>query len=123
MMTPQSSLPQKAIISFPWDTTDGPQLVCCGFLSWRSLHDWYMESSEDHQYIGRCLKIKSMVFTGNGLRFLDIGVKEFNVWEPSALVRREDADDSTDEGHTSFNTASSQLAQAYTGNVCKLRHF
>jgi hypothetical protein len=75
-----------------------------------------MESSGGRQYIGQCLEIKSMVFTGNGLRFLDIGVKEFNVWEPSALVRRKDADGSTDEGQTSFNTVPSQFVQAYTGN-------
>jgi len=55
------------------------------------------------------------MFTSNGLRFIDVRRQEFNVWEPSALVRRKDHDDSTSEGQTSFSTAPSQLVQAYTG--------
>jgi WD40 repeat protein len=54
-------------------------------------------------------------FTGNGLRFLDIRRHEFNVWEPLVLVQRQDNDDSTSEGQTSFSTAPSQYVQAYAG--------
>jgi WD40 repeat protein len=58
-------------------------------------------------------EIVSMVFASNSLRFLDIRRHEFNIWEPSALFRRKDSDDSTSEGQTSFSTAPSQLVQTY----------
>jgi WD40 repeat protein len=60
-------------------------------------------------------EIVGMRFTENGLRFLDIRRHELNVWEPSVLVQRQDNDDSTSEGQTSFSTAPSQYVQSYAG--------
>jgi hypothetical protein len=96
-------------------STDGKTLIIGTNLGSIQIHDFetlkvlYTIRYDDEE-------ITSMIFTGNGLRFLDIRRQEFNVWEPSALVRRKDTDDSTSEGQTSFNTAPSQLVQAYTGN-------
>ncbi|KAI9695527.1 MAG: hypothetical protein M1820_008540 [Bogoriella megaspora] len=57
-------------------------------------------------------EIMDLRFTSNSLRFLDIRNHVFNVWEPAALVRRKDDDDSTSQGSTSFSTAPSQLMEA-----------
>jgi WD40 repeat protein len=96
-------------------STDGKTLIVGTNLGSIQIHDFetlkvlYTIRYDDEE-------ITSMTFTGNGLRFLDIRMKEFNVWEPSALVRRKDNDDSTSVDQTSFNTAPSLLVQAYTGN-------
>lgn len=57
-------------------------------------------------------EITAMVFAGSSLRFLDIRRDRVNVWEPSALVRRRDNEDtsSSSEGQTTaFSSAPSQL--------------
>ena len=93
-------------------TTDGKTLIAgtnsgsiqiLDFESLDLLHTIHFEEQE----------IVSIMFTGNGLRFLDIRRQLLNVWVPSALVRRKDGEDTTSEGQTSYSTAPSQLLQAY----------
>ena len=58
-------------------------------------------SYEDEEVIGLCF--------ATSLRFLDIRRQVFNVWEPAALVRRNDDEDSrSSAGQSSFTSAASQ---------------
>ncbi|MCJ1394922.1 hypothetical protein MMC18_007802 [Xylographa bjoerkii] len=95
-------------------TTDGKTLIVGTNSGGIQIHD-FDTLSLIHTIKESDAEIMAMMFTSNGLRFMDIRRQEFNVWEPSALVRRKDHDDSTSEGQTSFSTAPSQLVQAYTG--------
>lgn len=53
--------------------------------------------------------IMSLNFSANGLQIIDIRRKEFNVWQPSALYRRKENDDSAgSQGRTSYGTALSE---------------
>lgn len=58
--------------------------------------------SDDGEIIGLC-------YADSNLRFLDIRRNVCNVWEPAALVRQDDYDDSgSSEGHSAFATALSK---------------
>ena len=59
-------------------------------------------------------EIVALKVSPNGLRFLDIRRQLLNVWEPTALVRRKDGEDTTSEGQTSYGTAASQFIHAYS---------
>jgi hypothetical protein len=62
--------------------------------------------------------IISIAFTSSNLRFLDIRGEKCNVWEPSALVRRngnEDTPESSEGESSSFATARSLLVQTQPG--------
>jgi WD40 repeat protein len=75
-----------------------------------TLEPLHLLRSEDEE-------ITSMVFAGSSLRFLEIRRDRLNVWEPSALVRRRDNEDtsSSSEGQTSaFSSAPSQLALVHS---------
>lgn len=57
---------------------------------------------EEEEVMGLC-------FTRSSLRFLDIRRQEFNVWEPAALIRRKDDDESGSSAPSStFTSAPSQ---------------
>ena len=60
----------------------------------------------EEEFMGLC-------FTSNSLRFLDIRRQFFNVWEPAALFRRIDDDEtSNSDGLTTFSTAPSEFIQS-----------
>ncbi|RMZ75595.1 hypothetical protein DV737_g5208, partial [Chaetothyriales sp. CBS 132003] len=59
--------------------------------------------------------ILGLHFASNGLRILDIRRQRLNVWQPAALVRRKEDDDSShSDGKSTFSTAPSQLVEAST---------
>jgi hypothetical protein len=64
----------------------------------------------EEEFMGLC-------FTSNSLRFLDIRRQVFNVWEPAALVRwNEDDETASSDGRTAFSTAPSELMQSSVGS-------
>ncbi|RMZ87067.1 hypothetical protein DV736_g5706, partial [Chaetothyriales sp. CBS 134916] len=59
--------------------------------------------------------ILGLHFASNGLRILDIRRQRLNVWQPAALVRRKEDDDSShSDGQSTFSTAPSQLVDAFS---------
>ena len=53
-------------------------------------------------------EILSLAFAPSGLRFLDVRRQGYNVWEPAALFRRGQTEDSASDGQHSFSTSQSR---------------
>lgn len=91
-------------------STDGKTLVAGTKLGGIQVYDFetltlmHEIKSEEGEMVALC-------FASNSLRLLDIRRHSFNVWEPAALVRRKDEEESTSgKGHsTTWSTAPSQL--------------
>lgn len=69
-----------------------------------------------HQIQGEGHEIVSLMFSADDRRFIDIRRQLFNIWEPSALVRRKEVEKSSHEEsqrNTSYSTAPSGLMQAF----------
>lgn len=93
-------------------STDGKTLIVGTKAGDIQIHDFVTLAPlhniryHEQELIGLC-------YTSNSLRFLDIRRSVFNVWEPAALVRRNEDDDTTSsDGRTAFSTAPSELMQA-----------
>jgi len=78
-----------------------------------SIHD-FEQLSELYTVKFEDASIMSLVFSPNGLQILDVRRKEFNVWEPSALYRRKDNEDTDNQDRTSYGTALTQQYQNYS---------
>lgn len=93
-------------------STDGKTLVVGTKQGDIHIHD-FESLSLQHEIRYGDEEIVGLKFTGNSLRFLDIRRHIFSVWEPAALVRRSDDDESGSSfGHSTFSTAPSQLIEA-----------
>ncbi|KAF7503410.1 hypothetical protein GJ744_003893 [Endocarpon pusillum] len=92
---------------------DGKTLVVGGTNGNITIHDFeqltelYTVRLEDED-------IMSLAFSPNGLQIVDVRRKQFNIWEPSALYRRKDNDDSGSQGRTSYGTAVTQQYPNYS---------
>lgn len=96
-------------------STDGDYLVVGTKDGNIQIHDFdslvliHKISYHEEEFMGLC-------FTGNGLRFLDIRRRVFSVWEPAALVRRNEDDETASSGGQTFVTGFSTRGQVSLGS-------